>query len=582
MTYTKTCSNFFLLILIISCLWKTACNGTDPIPNRNIQWGANSCWISVGIQALTACTEFVEAYKKMEFKDHTPEQYLKEIFTQVTDNTMTLHRGRPVSSKPLLQIDQFYTAFAQKGIIQHGSGGGFFVPQFLEYIKTHVDPELAYRFFGIITQSQKQLFVNNTPITGIQIAPIFSSYFRESNILSLARYSLFSINILEAGDTHLFESAKTHKNILLPIQRSKGKIATLSLVAKALDGYSSSSNPSGPHTIVMAKKNNNEDNWFLYDDLNKIVKKIEFQVPYEDNGYAVTYFKYKNINDIYRTDLVYCQVDAPTIQDPATKSLHIVEPKSLFECVKHNQGEKLHDPTLAASLNTADPATSLFALHLACIKANRKIIKQLVTQGANVNAITNLGDTPLHFAAITCSEKTINFLISKGAQVNMLNKLGRSPLYYAIKFVNPRAMNALLKAGADINLQLQEIKNVESAQPLFNYFLNKISTQNVIALAPLVHKIVTSKILTHCDEEKIKNFLTDDRISRHWNYDAAQQIKMALNAIVLKTDIKDTAHPTDDTKQLHAKLKLLQESLEKLKNKLNLLKGKLINLKKAL
>ena len=540
----KTLEYFLLLSLLFLIVPVQA----DPIQNRNIKWESNSCWISVGIQALTACTEFIEAYKNMPFAPNTPEQHLKDILIEIVDNEVVMHNGRLQSKKKLLDIGQFYNALAQKGVIQHGSGGGLFVPQFLRYLKTYVNPELAYYFFGIIFNNEKNYIFNRTNIQEHDISAEFECNYKEPAIFSFGKYCMLSIDV--SKDNFVMSRKNNSKNIIMVIQNQLKKIATLSLIAKALDGYSSSSIPRGPHTFAMARKDESDDAWFLYDDLNKLVKKVDYDVPQENDGYAARYFEYKNGSDIYKTDLVYFKVDAP---QPANS-------QSMFDCIRNNEFNKIDNPAIKASLNTHEATTSFSALHLACIKANRKLIAKLVEMGADINAKTGLGDTPLHIAAMTCSGNTIQYLISKGAQVNAINRLGRSPLYTAIRNVNPFAINVLINAGADINLHLDEIKDQESAQPLFNYFLNKINTQNVLAIAPLIEKISVSKKLTHVDKVKIQSFL-DNNISPRWDHDAAEKVRIALNNILTGPSLPLPTAAEED--RLKEEARLEQERLER-------------------
>ncbi len=76
----------------------------------------------------------------------------------------------------------------------------------------------------------------------------------------------------------------------------------------------------------------------------------------------------------------------------------------------------------------------------------------LVDAGADVNAQTEDGDTPLHAAAPceTTEVEMIKFLLANGADVNAKNITGCTPLYFAKDIP---MFSILLDAGACINAQ---------------------------------------------------------------------------------------------------------------------------------
>jgi hypothetical protein len=76
-------------------------------------------------------------------------------------------------------------------------------------------------------------------------------------------------------------------------------------------------------------------------------------------------------------------------------------------------------------------------------------VKRLVEQGAQVrNSYGSFSNSPLH-AAI--SEKMIDYLISDGADVNAKNDCGNTPLHLAAILRNARVVESLLKHGADVH-----------------------------------------------------------------------------------------------------------------------------------
>ncbi len=74
-------------------------------------------------------------------------------------------------------------------------------------------------------------------------------------------------------------------------------------------------------------------------------------------------------------------------------------------------------------------------------------VKGLIVQGANVNARTEFGETPLHLAQ---SKEMAELLLSKGADIHAKDdEFGMTPLFNATKEV----FELLISKGADINVR---------------------------------------------------------------------------------------------------------------------------------
>ena len=59
------------------------------------------------------------------------------------------------------------------------------------------------------------------------------------------------------------------------------------------------------------------------------------------------------------------------------------------------------------------------------------IVRLLLDSGADVNAVTDRGSTPLHLAAACGFEKCVALLLERGAAIDSMDELGRTPLYMA-------------------------------------------------------------------------------------------------------------------------------------------------------
>jgi ankyrin repeat protein len=78
-------------------------------------------------------------------------------------------------------------------------------------------------------------------------------------------------------------------------------------------------------------------------------------------------------------------------------------------------------------------------------------VKRLIAVGANVNAATEGGKTPLHGAAAFGHEAVVQALLKVGANVNAADQDGRTPLHEAAAKGPGAVVEMLLKAGANVN-----------------------------------------------------------------------------------------------------------------------------------
>lgn len=119
-----------------------------------------------------------------------------------------------------------------------------------------------------------------------------------------------------------------------------------------------------------------------------------------------------------------------TLIDALANSLKITSPKKLIEV-------------------TEQVFTSLL---LYAIDHNDKIaVKKMLDMGADVNAQSSEGRTPLHEAIYKGNESIIEYLLRNGANVHLKTRCGESSLLTAIQRDDHRAIELLLKCGAHLS-----------------------------------------------------------------------------------------------------------------------------------
>lgn len=101
----------------------------------------------------------------------------------------------------------------------------------------------------------------------------------------------------------------------------------------------------------------------------------------------------------------------------------------------------------------------LSPLHIAVMFNKEKAAKILLKNGADVNIKNNFGETPL----LKVKTKTMaELLLSKGADVNAQDYLGKTPLHKVVN--NPEIAKLLIEKGADVNAKTE----FENRTPLFD------------------------------------------------------------------------------------------------------------------
>ncbi len=76
-------------------------------------------------------------------------------------------------------------------------------------------------------------------------------------------------------------------------------------------------------------------------------------------------------------------------------------------------------------------------------------VKRLIANGADVNASSKIGNTPLHWAAKYGHAAIVEYLVSHGADVNASNRFGYTPLHWAARSGHAAIIDILERADAN-------------------------------------------------------------------------------------------------------------------------------------
>nr|WCB87159.1 CPPV348 ankyrin repeat protein [Cooks petrelpox virus] len=130
-------------------------------------------------------------------------------------------------------------------------------------------------------------------------------------------------------------------------------------------------------------------------------------------------------------------------------------------------------------------------IHLAVDNEDEKILKLLISHGADINMKdTYNSSSPLHHAIKNINTNILKILLDNGADVDSRNRYGCTPIYYAICDNNFDVVNILLEYGADVN-----VVDSSGNTPLTvsgNNYIKKIIISRII-ISKYLNKLVESK-----------------------------------------------------------------------------------------
>lgn len=116
---------------------------------------------------------------------------------------------------------------------------------------------------------------------------------------------------------------------------------------------------------------------------------------------------------------------------------------------RHAAPQNGDEPTTDAEL-LAIGIKSIPMIHTACVDGNFLLVKRVIAaQPSNIEASDVIGSRPLHVASHYGHNDIIRFLIAQGADINAVDNFKSTPL---VVTRNPQTVQLLVSHGGDINL----------------------------------------------------------------------------------------------------------------------------------
>lgn len=94
-------------------------------------------------------------------------------------------------------------------------------------------------------------------------------------------------------------------------------------------------------------------------------------------------------------------------------------------------------------------------------QGNIENVKELLSQGADINISDEYGETPLHSAALYGHLDVVKYLVEQGADVDVKNKFWETPLDVAENNKYPAIVKYLVEQDADVDAEKDNFDDVD-------------------------------------------------------------------------------------------------------------------------
>lgn len=139
--------------------------------------------------------------------------------------------------------------------------------------------------------------------------------------------------------------------------------------------------------------------------------------------------------------------DRPVVQRMLTAAPHLVHDRERWD---EEQSRLSRMPAVG----------SFTALHRAAYHGDLELADLLLSRGADPNALTPIGQTPLHVAVLVDQPAIVERLLVASANPNLMTDRGQTPLHWAAIRARPWYVQRLLSGGADAG-----VRDVEGRSP---------------------------------------------------------------------------------------------------------------------
>ncbi|XP_044729552.1 serine/threonine-protein phosphatase 6 regulatory ankyrin repeat subunit A-like [Chrysoperla carnea] len=189
--------------------------------------------------------------------------------------------------------------------------------------------------------------------------------------------------------------------------------------------------------------------------------------------------------------------------------------EKLFESVKCNDSSEVENSIRAGAYVNAKNADNATSLHYAAWKGYDKVVKILLQNKANPNAVGKNGFTPIHYATKFSHLKIVKILLYHGAVYNTLSDSGKIPLDFAVdediaglfKLIN-KSFKQIMENNIKVIEDLNKIKDIDTVKTV----MRACNRENETLIVAAIHN----------------NFSEVGQLKQIWQNDVSIQHNAAL------------------------------------------------------